>query len=103
MANKEIVWTHKAEVSLERIYNFIALDSEVYAYQFVKNLILYTENCLETGIATGRLVPAFENTPLAFLHEIIYKGYRIIYNQTPPNQIYIIIVISGRMNVTGQF
>lgn len=98
---RRVDWSRKADISLKRIYKFIAKDSKVYATRFVKSLVIHTENILseEDPMITGRMVPEFEGTPLAFLREIIYKGYRVIYDPTEDDKIYIVLVISGRMSV----
>jgi toxin ParE1/3/4 len=101
MAQQRVIWSSKAEISLERIYKFIAQDSDVYAYRFVKSLMNNTEKYFEKAIAPGRSIAEFENTPLDFLQEIIYKGYRIIYDPTASDgKIYIVLVISGRMSIS---
>lgn len=97
----KVIWSRKSEDNLERIFQFIAQDSEVYARRFVKDLILHVEDFFNSQITvTGRIVPEFENTTLKFLREVIYRGYRIIYNSTNEDgKIHIIVVISGRENI----
>ena len=88
----QVIWSKKAESYLERTFKFIAEDSEVYARRFVTSLILHTENHFRQEIAPGRNVPEFKNTQLAFLKEIIYKGYRIIYDDSfEKNKIYVVL------------
>ncbi len=100
MEGEKVIWSRKSEVYLERIYRFIAKDSEVYAYRFVSSLIQYTEHFFSQPIAPGRQVPEFQNTPLAFLKEIIYRGYRIIYDDSLDDEkIYIVVVINGRQSI----
>jgi len=96
-----VIWSKKSDESLKRIFLFIAPDSEVYARRFVKDLILHTETLFNNKVAiTGRAVPEFENTILAYLREIIYRGYRIIYDPTHEDgKIRVIIVISGRESI----
>lgn len=97
----KVVWSRKSEDNLERIFQFIAQDSEVYARRFVKDLIIHVEDLFNSKISvTGRMVPEFQNTNLAFLREIIYRGYRIIYDSTnDDSKIQIVVVISGRENI----
>lgn len=83
MATK-VEWTDRAITNLNNIYDFIALDSETYANRFVKALIKSTEKQLSVFPYSGRYIPEFENTPLCFLKEVLFKGYRIIYN---PDQV----------------
>ncbi len=65
------------------VFQFIAKDSEVYACIFVQNLILHLEKYFNSEIKiTERIVPEFENSALSFLREVIYHGYRVIYDNT---------------------
>jgi plasmid stabilization system protein ParE len=85
---------------LQHIYDYIAFDSDLYANRFITQLIQRTEKQLSKYPLSGRAVPEFDKTPLLFLHELIFKGYRIIYNPTHmPNKIVIITVLNGRMDV----
>ena len=97
----QVVWSNRASVNLQNIYNYIANDSEVYANRFIKLLITsVVESSLKTFPLSGRLVPEFQDTHLNFLKEVIYKGYRIIYNPTKfPQSITVIAVIKGRMDI----
>jgi plasmid stabilization system protein ParE len=51
----------------------------------------------------GRTVPEFVDTPMAFLREFIFQGYRIIDDPRDVEQVVIIAVISGRMRIEKQF
>jgi len=101
MGNGAVIWSTKSEKLLKKHYNFIAKDSKIYALRFISSLIEYTEEYFNRSIiVNGRLVPEFKGTSLSYLREIIYKGYRIIYSSSADNgQIYIVMVISGRMNI----
>lgn len=96
----EIKWTERAIYNLNRIYNFIYLDSPIYAKRFTTSLVVSIENLLCQQPLSGRLVPEFSNTPISYLREIIYKGYRVIYNPSDsPSSISVIAVINGRQDV----
>jgi|RifCSPlowO2_12_1023861.scaffolds.fasta_scaffold80164_2 plasmid stabilization system protein ParE len=95
-----VIWSKKSDDYLERTFMFIAKDSKVYAERFVTDLILYTEDYFNQDVAHGRKIPEFEDTQLAFLKEIIYRGYRIIYDDSyEKNKIYIVLVINGRQSI----
>ena len=99
MATK-IVWSKRSESNLKNIFDYISRDSEIYAIRFITKLIQHTESELINFPQIGKKVPEFYNTPLDFLKEIIFKGYRIIYQpQIELKQITIIAVLSGRMNI----
>ena len=97
---KKIVWSKRSETNLENIFDFIAKDSLIYSTRFVTKLVEYTEQELKHYPEIGRKVPEFKNTSLDFLREIIFKGYRIIYQpHTTHEQLTIISVINGRMSI----
>jgi len=99
MATK-IEWTERSVTNLNHIYNFIAADSPTYAIRFVKNLVNSSEKLLKEFPLSGRFVPEFQNTPIHFLKELIFKGYRVIYNPSnAPDKVTIISVINGRMDI----
>jgi toxin ParE1/3/4 len=98
----QIKWTDRSVTSLHHIYDFIAADSEIYAARFIQSLITATEKQLKQQPLSGRPVPEFTKTQLDFLREIVYRGYRIIYNpQRQPKEVSIITVISGRWIYSG--
>jgi plasmid stabilization system protein ParE len=90
----KVIWTEKASAHLKGIYDYIAEDSSVYAIRFVKTRVKATLK-LETFPMAGRLVPEFEHTHLN-LREVIYQGYRIIYQLTPNFDVEIVTVAHGR-------
>jgi len=99
MAQK-VTWTPRSVAHINRIHDYIAEDSAIYANRFIKDLVLHTEKLLQNHPQSGRLVPEFGNTPLKALREIIFKGYRIIYH---PDTLYILSVINGRMDMAKNF
>jgi len=98
-----VVWSLRAELNLLAIHDFIAKDSEVYASRFVERLVVATERHIPMNRLLGRLVPEFIGTPLGFLREFIFQGYRVMYDPRDENEIVIIAVISGRMKIEKQF
>ncbi|MFA6923727.1 MAG: type II toxin-antitoxin system RelE/ParE family toxin [Bacteroidales bacterium] len=99
MATK-IEWSEKSVSNLNHIYDFIAKDSPTYAKRFVKSLIETTEKQLFKFPLIGRPAPEFQNTPVNFLKEVMYKGYRIIYLHSDSSEkICIIAVINGRQDI----
>jgi toxin ParE1/3/4 len=98
-----VVWSRRAEENLLAIHEFIARDSEVYASRFVERLVIAAEHHLPLNRHLGRAVPEFLSTPLGFLREFIFRGYRIIYDPRDGERVVIIAVISGRMKIEKQF
>lgn len=100
----QVTWSHKARTHLARIHRHIAEDSSVYANRFTKKLIQHTQDQLSNHPLSGRKVPEFHQTPLGELREIIFKGYRIIYNPAQaPEQVTVLAVMSGRMDLENNF
>ena len=71
----KIRWTEKASSHLEAIYEYIAVDSKIYASRFIKSLIKSTVK-LEIMPLCGRIVPELEKYGF---REVIYQNYRIVY------------------------
>ncbi|MBP9152590.1 MAG: type II toxin-antitoxin system RelE/ParE family toxin [Flavobacteriales bacterium] len=98
-----VTWSFRAEHNLQSIFEYIAQDSEIYAARFVKRLVLATEAHLPNNRLAGRLVPEFTATPLGYVREFIFKGYRVIYDPEGSESIVILAVLSGRMRIEKQF
>jgi plasmid stabilization system protein ParE len=97
----KIEWSEKAVSNLNHIFVFIASDSPIYAKRFVNSLITTTETQLCKFPLIGRSVPEFHNTPVNYLKEVIFKGYRVIYYYSDPlEKVYIVAVINGRQDLT---
>lgn len=90
MGSVKIIWTEKAEEQLNQIFNYIALDSTLYAYR-TANKIIESAELIAENPRIGRTVPEFDKDDL---REILFKNYRIIY-QLKKNEIHIVSVIHG--------
>jgi toxin ParE1/3/4 len=95
----EVIWTEKASAQLKLIFDYIAEDSAIYAGNFIKALVLSTRK-LEEFHVCGRVFPEFIGTSLA-LREVIYRGYRIIYQLEGAN-VMIVSVMNGRQDLEGK-
>jgi len=99
----EINWSEKASSNLQHIHDYIASDSRYYAERFITTLILSVEKQLKSQPLSGRSIPEFEGTLLGFLREVLFKGYRIVYNPSKaPARITIITVLNSKMDVQKQ-
>jgi toxin ParE1/3/4 len=95
----EVKWSEKASSNLLNIYQYIASDSIFYAQRFTKNLVLAVEGQLKRQPLSGRNVPEFQDSRLNFLKEVLFRGYRIIYNPSrAPAKITIIAVLNAKMD-----
>ena len=86
----KIKWSRDSIEDLKEIYKFIALDSPYYARVFNDRIFEMVEH-LEFFSGIGRRVPESDDP---HVRELIYKGYRIIY-QIRENYLEIITVIHG--------
>lgn len=99
----EINWSEKSSQNISHIYNYISFDSQFYAERFVTKLITSVEEQLSNQPLSGRSVPEFEGTKLSFLREIVFRGYRIIYNPiNSPEKVTVIAVLNAKMDVPNQ-
>lgn len=85
----------QAADDLEEICLYIGKDSPFYAKEVIKN-ILHSIRVLEKFPKIGRMVPERQNPNI---REIIYRGYRIIY-QISVEIVEIITVIHGSKRLT---
>ena len=99
----EVNWSEKSSQNILHIYNYISFDSQFYAERFITKLITSVEEQLSDQPLSGRNIPEFEGTRLNFLKELIFRGYRIIYNPTnSPEKVTVIAVLNAKMDVPNQ-
>lgn len=91
-------WSRRALKDVAQLRDYIALDSPFYAQQFIMRLIIRIEN-LPGFPESGRHVPETEREDI---REIIYQGYRVIYQLRPTQQeVVIISVIHSSRDLTN--
>jgi addiction module RelE/StbE family toxin len=93
-----IKWSRRAKADIRDLKAYIGKDSPYYARRFIERIIASIEN-LETFPRMGRPVPEAEGRE--DVRELIYQGYRIIY-QTRPRQLAIVTIIHGSRDLKGQ-
>lgn len=93
----EIIWTEIAVEDLNNIAEFIAKDSEYYAVDFVKRIILQIEK-LKQFPMIGRKVPEQNDDNI---REIIYHNYRLVY-KVESEKIYISIISHGSYDLSDK-
>jgi addiction module RelE/StbE family toxin len=81
----KITWSALAIEDLKNIYDYILIDSKIYADRIVEKIINRVDQ-LSLFPKSGRIVPEFENESI---RELIEGNYRIIYKLTA-HQIFII-------------
>lgn len=90
----KVHWTDTAEEHLDAIYAHIALDSPTYAKRMVDRLTRRSQQIAGFPLS-GRRVPEYD---MDQIREVIEGPYRIIYH-TKPDQIDVLAVIHGAMNI----
>ncbi len=95
MAKVSVNWTQRAEDSLDAIYDYIASDAPRYAGQFVEKIIAAVDQ-LEDFPLSGRPVPEAEREDI---REVIFQDYRIIYWVISDEQVDIVGVLHGALNL----
>jgi len=94
----EVSWSARSLEKLAGIYDYI--DSKVYAERLITSIMVNVESQLGVFPNSGRWVPELYDTPLSFLREVIYKGYRIIYDpRNAPEKVHVITVFNSRMEL----
>ncbi|HHB75843.1 MAG TPA: type II toxin-antitoxin system RelE/ParE family toxin [Desulfobulbus sp.] len=90
----KVHWTGTAEANLDAIYTYIAQTLVTYALRTVDRI---TKRSQQIGAfpSSGRKVPEYD---LDHIREVFSGPYRIIYH-IKPDQIDVIAVIHGAMNV----
>jgi toxin ParE1/3/4 len=91
----KVCWTDTAQKHLDAIYNYIAQNSPQYAKRMVDRLTIRSQQ-ISLHPVSGRIVPEYEMNQI---REVIEGPYRIIY-YIKPEQIDILAVIHGAMNIT---
>ena len=87
---EKVIWSQSALADLKQIHDFIFKDSPKYALIMVEHIFEQTDY-LSNYPQIGRTVPEIDTITV---REIIFKGYRIIY-QIKATHIEIITVIHG--------
>ena len=88
----ELIWSDHALSELESIFDYIALDSRLYAQYTVQNILKAAE-ILQTFPESGRHLPEFPNLPH---RELLIGNYLIIYRYTAEqNSVNVVTVVHG--------
>jgi toxin ParE1/3/4 len=94
---KTIIWTESAANDLQRIVEYIAIDSEHYAIAFY-DAAREVADSLSTISNRGRVVQEINNPTI---REVFIHRYRLMY-QVDERSVIILAIIHGAMNFTGE-
>lgn len=84
-----IIWTERAVRNLKHVFDYIAVDSKIYANHFTKRIIKASEK-LKYFPFMGREVPDFADQQL---REVLFQNYRIVYRISGDVKIVEIIAV----------
>jgi len=92
----KIIWSEKACKNLKAIFDYISIDSKIYASKYINSIIFATKK-LESHPNIGRTVPEIIK---GNFRELIHGNYRIVYRLSEiSNDIEIIAVIHAARNM----
>ena len=87
---RKVIWIPAAYEDLERIWDYIARDSLVYARMTVARIVTSARD-LSRFPGIGRIVPEFDDPRL---RERIVKSYRLIY-RVERERVVVLAIIHG--------
>ena len=90
----KIIWTQRSLNDLKSIYEFIALDSKIYAIRFINKIINRVEQLINFP-DSGRIVPEKEDPSI---RELIEGNYRLFYRLYRGN-IYILRIFNSARKI----
>jgi len=91
-----IVWSGNARNDIKLLNAYISQDSPFYARQFIQRLLARVEG-LQSFPSLGRRVPEVDREDI---REIVFQGYRIIY-QTTADHLLVITVLHGSRDLNN--
>ena len=95
----QISWLHEAKQDLKEIFEYIALDSTIYASLQIDRIYQKVE-ILKTQPQIGKQVSELERSDI---RELIVGNYRIIYRVLSKTQIHILMVHHGARDLARRF
>ncbi|RJR20020.1 MAG: type II toxin-antitoxin system RelE/ParE family toxin [Nitrospiraceae bacterium] len=95
----ELIWSERAISDIENIYDYIALDSLMYARLTSESIIDSVER-LQGFPESGRHLPEFSQMPYK---EVTIGNYRVIYKyDSGTNEVKIVTVVHGSRLLTKE-
>ena len=91
----KVVWTSEAEQWLRRIHDYIAADKPASAFRVVESLYRRAE-ILASFPDVGHTWTSPSGRQVRIL---LWSHYRIVYVQNPPDEIHIVGVFHGAMDL----
>lgn len=91
-----IEWSEPAMVDMAALRDYIASDAPARAISFIQRVFDHVDT-LHAFPELGRTVP---ETDVATIRELVFQGYRIIY-QLSPDRIDILAVLHGSRDLSN--
>ncbi len=96
----ELIWSERAILDMENIYDYIANDSPTYAQLNAKSIVISVER-LQMFPESGRHLPEFPHLPH---RDVIAGNYRVVYRyESNSDEVKIITVVHGSRLLTETF
>lgn len=92
-----VEWSSPARVDLLDIRGFIGRDSQHYAEQFTRRIVLATRRLREFP-DSGRMIPELGESDL---RELIVQSYRVMYRREP-NRVLVLAIMHGARQFTSE-
>ncbi len=89
----KVRWTRKSLKDLRSIYDYISLDSKIYAIRFIDKIVSRIDQLIEFP-ESGRMVPEKEDPSI---RELIEGNYRIFYKFQKGNVLVLRIHNSSKL------
>ncbi len=88
----KVNWSNTARYDLRQIYEYISKDSDYYAKQVVREIIIKSESLMDFP-NIGRVVPELDDDSI---REIFIYSYRLVYQLSSPNEIQVLALIHSK-------
>lgn len=95
--NYQVFWTQTARQDLQKIIEYIAIDSEIQARKIYTDIKEKSGNLRQMPFQE-RIVPELEYFGILIYRELIIPPWRIIY-KIEDNKVWVLAVSDGRRNV----
>ena len=93
----KVVWSNTAEHDLERIIEYIAIDSPSNALKVLRK-IKKRSDALYSFPERGRIVPELQEFSILQYREIIIDPWRVVYKVIEKN-VFVVSVLDSRRNI----
>lgn len=94
-----VLWMEVAQIDLQSVYEYIAIDSEQHAVKVYRSIKSSTK-MLEDFPESGQIVPELAKQNISGIRQVVFMHWRVIY-KVFESKIHIEAVIDSRRNIEG--